>query len=262
MSSKIIFPVALVLIGAGLFGLSQNYLDNQKSNEVTVAEAVVEETPENTVLVWVATESVEKKAQLSPELFELKAVPEQDAISRGVDPSEPFTIRDTWIAKNSIESDSWLSINDFVTPESEDYLDYALSENMVPYPMVVKASTIIGGSIRNGSEVDVIAITQQKVSEGAYRVASIDIQPILAAKTVLKVESNDGIISSNDNVTVILELARNEVAMLTIAKSVATLELHRSAGVEQAALLNANSGDVLPQFKAIAEYRGDALSIR
>jgi pilus assembly protein CpaB len=128
--------------------------------------------------------------------------------------------------------------------------------------MVVKGSYVIGGSVRAGAEVDIIAITEQNASEGAYRVSSVDIQPILAAVKVLKVESNDGVFSTNDDVTVVLELSRKELAKLTIAQQIAKLELHKSAGAEQAVLLQANSGDVLPQFKAIAEYRGNSLVVR
>ncbi|MBM7038381.1 Flp pilus assembly protein CpaB [Vibrio ulleungensis] len=261
MNSRIIIPVGLIAVGAGLYGFSQDYLKSQK---VAVASepTVQVEQPITMTMVWQAKSTIEARQGLTSTMFELVSVPEQQAIDKGIDPSEPINIEDTWIATKQINAEQWLSTNYYVTPEADSYIDYAISQNHVPFPMVVKGSAVIGGSVKAGAEVDIIAITEQNESEGAYRVSSVDIQPIMAAIKVLKVESNDGVFSTNDDVTVVLELSRKELATLTIAKQIAKLELHKSAGIEQAVLLQANSGDVLPQFKAIAEYRGNSLVVR
>jgi pilus assembly protein CpaB len=263
MNSRIIIPVGLIAVGAGLYGFSQDYLKNQQLAVASepIVETVVEQ-PIAMTTVWQTKASVLPRQELNTSMFELVSVPEQQVIEKGIDPSKPLNIQPTWLAKQAIPAGEWLSPNHFVTPDSDDYIDYAISHDHVPFPMVVKGSAVIGGSVKAGGLVDIIAITQQNASEGAYRVSSVDIQPILAAIKVLKVESNDGVFSTNDDVTVVLELSRKELAKLTIAKSVAVLEMHKSAGVEQASFLQANSGDVLPQFKAIAEYRGSSLSVR
>jgi pilus assembly protein CpaB len=261
MNSRIIFPVGLIAVGAGLYGLSQDYLNKQQVVSSAVAE-VVQPAPVTMTTVWRAKQAIEPRRRIENKDFELISVPEDQAIALGIDPTEPLNIHSSWIATQAILSGEWLSPKSFITPDAPDYLDYAVSPNHVPFPMVVKGSTVIGGSVRAGAEVDIIAITEQNQSEGAYRINSVDIQPILAAIKVLKVESDDGVFSTNDDVTVVLELSRKELATLTIAKTIAVLEMHKSAGIEQAAQLSANSGDVLPQFKAIAEYRGSSLSVR
>ncbi|ORT49216.1 hypothetical protein ST37_12255 [Vibrio sp. qd031] len=262
MSSRIVLPAALIAVGAGMYGFSQDYLAKQQQTHATPVLQVEKEEPINMVAVWVANESLTPRTPMSTALFELVSVPENEAISKGIDPSDVINISDSWILSQPVEKGQWLTTAMYVTPSSEDYLDFALGQEKVPFPMIVKGSSVIGGSVKSGGLVDIIALTKQNKSEGAYRVNSVNIQPILAAKKVLKVESDDGVFNSTDDVTVVLELSRKEVATLIIAKSVASLELHKSAGIEQAALLQANSGDVLPQFKAIAEYRGSSLTVR
>jgi pilus assembly protein CpaB len=262
MSSKIVVPIALVAVGAGMYGVSQDYLNQQQTATAPVETVVQKPVEVKTVAVWVAKSSIEAKQKLDAELFELKTVPEADAIAKGIDPTKPFVISRTWIARTDIAKGEWLSSNSYVTPASEDYIDYALGHNMVPYPLDVHALTTIGGAIKSGALVDIIAITKQEAHEGAYRINSVNIQPILAAKKILKVERIEETYRQDGQVTVLLELTRKEVATLSIAKTIAKLEIHLSSGVEQAAQLQANSGDVLPQFKAIAEYRGAKLAIK
>jgi pilus assembly protein CpaB len=262
MSSKIVIPIALVAVGAGMYGVSQDYLSQQQANTVKVETVAPKPVEIKTVSVWVAKTPIAAKQLLDAELFELVTVPETEAIAKGIDPTKPFVISRTWIARTAIAEGEWLVNASYVTPASTDYIDYALGENMVPYPLDVHALTTIGGAIKSGSLVDIIAITKQEAHEGAYRINSVNIQPILAAKKILKVERVEETYREDGQVTVLLELTRKEVATLSIAKTIAKLEIHLSSGVEQAAQLQANSGDVLPQFKAIAEYRGANLAIK
>jgi pilus assembly protein CpaB len=99
-------------------------------------------------------------------------------------------------------------------------------------------------------------------NEGASSFESININPVLVAIKVLKVEQNERFLEQEAKVNLILELTRKQVAKLSIAKSIATLEVHKSVGPEQAALLHANSGDVLPEYRAIVEYRAGSVAIR
>lgn len=265
MNSKIVIPIALISIGAGMYGVSQDYLAKQQAPTTRPLQPVIEETV-NTTMVWAAKVPLGAKQSLDSKSFELKAVPENEAIARGVDPSSPINIEDSWLLKKDIDEGHWLTSRDYITPDDENYIEFAIGENRVPYPLAVDATTIVGGVVDDGSSIDIIAITRQKhrlnPNEGASSFESINIHPVLVAIKVLKVEEDKELMREESKVSLVLELTRDQVARLSIAKSIATLEVHKSVGAEQAALLQANSGDVLPEYRAIVEYRAGSVAIR
>ncbi len=95
---------------------------------------------------------------------------------------------------------------------------------------------------------------------------SVSISPVLIAVKVLKVEQDITPATKNSsekkNTSLILELTRKQVAKLAIAKNIAQIEVHKSLGVKQAEQLHADAGDVLPDYRAIKEYRAGKVSIR
>ena len=72
MSIKILVPVALVAIGAGLYGVSQQYLNSPND----VSEPTPQNVELNLVNVLVLNESVERGQLLSNDLFSIKQISE------------------------------------------------------------------------------------------------------------------------------------------------------------------------------------------
>ena len=263
MSIKIIVPIALVAIGAGLFGVSQQYLNQSKPDNT--ADVPVEE--EKLVSVLVLNQSIDRGALLSPAQFSIKSVPEsQVSLSQGVLAS---TIPNGAVAKQTLQQDLWLQQDMYVTPEQPGYIEVTISQSMVPYPIVISREAIVGGVIDHGTLVDVIALSSQQqnlaIEDEVEGFQSVSVSPILLAVKVLKVENFDSEESGDQQlagVVLVLELSRKQVATLSIAKNIAQIEIHKSIGPEFAEQLQANSGDVLPEYRAIVEYRGDSAKIR
>ena len=263
MSIKVIVPIALVAIGAGLFGVSQQYLSQAETGEVV--EAPLKE--EKQVSILVVNQSLERGQLLSPAFFSTQQVPESK-----VPPTQDelvSIIPNGAVAMTSISPDVWLQKSMFVTPNDPGYIEATIGDRMVPYPIVINREAIVGGVIDHGTLVDVIALSSQQqnlaIEDEVDGFQSVSVSPILLAVKVLKIENFDSEEAGEEQlagVILVLELSRKQVATLSIAKNIAQIEIHKSIGPEFAEQLQANSGDVLPEYRAIVEYRGDSAKIR
>jgi len=263
MSIKIIVPVALIAIGAGLFGISQQYLNQSNVEEVTPVP--VEQ--EKRVKVLVLNEHLDRGQVLSPVQFSIKQIPESQVLVSQGDIAE--IIPNGAVARRALSSGDWLQTSMYVTPDQQGYIDATISDQMVPYPIVVNRESIVGGVIDHGTKVDVIALSSQQqnlaIEDEVNEFQSVSVSPILLAVKVLKIENFSSEEAGQEQlagVVLILELSRKQVATLSIAKNIAKIEIHKSIGPEFAEQLQANSGDVLPEYRAIVEYRGDSARIR
>lgn len=263
MSIKILVPIALVAIGAGLYGVSQQYLNSPND----VNDPAPNNVELNLVNVLVLNESIERGQLLSNELFSIKQISEKRfaASPAKLAPEIPNGA----VAKRAISADTWLQQDMFVTPDQNGYIEATVAKDMVPYPIVIGRESIVGGVIDNGTRVDVIALSSQQqnlaIENEVDGFQTVSVSPILLAVKVLKVENLESEEVGQEQlsgVVIVLELSRRQVATLSIAKNIAQLEIHKSIGAEHAEQLQANSGDVLPEYRAIVEYRGDSAKIR
>lgn len=257
---KILVPVALIIVGAGLFGISQQYLssnsdDNQQVNEAPTIKLVD---------TLIASQDITKGETLNRGHFEISSVPENEVAA-----NTTLSIPPGAVALSDIAADSTLSADLIVTPDDSRYIEAMISDQMVPYPVIIGRESIVGGVISHGSIVDVIALSSQQqnlaIENEVDGFQTVSVSPILLAVKVLKVENLDSEEVGEEQlsgVIIVLELTRRQVATLSIAKNIAQLEIHKSIGVEHAEQLQANSGDVLPEYRAIVEYRGDSAKIR
>ncbi|MDK9738698.1 Flp pilus assembly protein CpaB [Vibrio sp. D404a] len=263
MSIKVIVPVALIAIGAGLFGISQQYLNQSSIEESSVAP----KEQEKRVNVLVLNQSLERGQVLSPAQFSTKQIPERQlSISQD---EITATIPNGAVARNTLSPGDWLQTSMYVTPDQQGYIDATISDQMVPYPIIVNRESIVGGVIDHGTTVDVIALSSQQqnlaIEDEVDGFQSVSVSPILLAVKVLKIENFNSENAGEEQlsgVVLVLELSRKQVATLSIAKNIAQIEIHKSIGPEFAEQLQANSGDVLPEYRAIVEYRGDNAKIR
>lgn len=266
MSVKILLPVALIAVGAALYGLSGSYFSQLQPQEETV-----EVEPEaNQIEVHLVNRELVVGEAVSAEDFAPKMVDEKTALELGFSVEEPFIFEAGMVSRQGISADTWVKNDDFVTPEQDGYVELVIQDDYVPYPIKIDPNAIIGGLITHGSLVDIIAlssINQNLANEstvGTFQ--SVSISPVLMAVKVIKVDKN--IIAATKNkaeiteVSLILELSRKDVAKLAIAKNIAQLEVHKSIGKQQAEQLHANSGDVLPDYRAIKEFRASELTVK
>jgi len=252
MNLKILVPVALITIGAGLYGLSGKLM----KQEVEPALVDVAE-PVKMLGIWQVNQDVKAGQMVAREQLKRIQVSESDANKKGVSENVELHIVKGMVASRNLVSGAWVMPSDFVTPEQDGYVGLIIAKNKVPYGIRVDSDTIIGGVITHGSLIDVIALSSVDqnlaASDRVQPIRTVYLSPILIAVKVLKVETKPQ--DSEMEVSLVLELSRKELAKLVIAKKISQLEFHKSVGPEQAEFLQANSGDILPTYQAIKEFR-------
>ncbi len=264
MKSKFLVLLSIVLVGVGAYGLS-GFMETNQSEQVTVTTQPFDEP--TLVKLWYMKETATIGQIVTRDQLALKRVDESEANYFGFDADVSLEIVPGMIAANDLLEGAYVTQDHFIAPDEDGYVDLTIRDGFVPFPINVKPDEIIGGIISHGSDVDIVAIssTQSNLarSDDVGSDKTLEIRPILNSIPVLQViekevKSGSGTNTKTDTkVSLILELSRKEVATLTIAKKLAFLEVHKSLGEDGIDELNANSGDVLPNYRAVTEFRAD-----
>jgi pilus assembly protein CpaB len=285
MNLRILVPIALIAVGAGLYGLSGRILNsNTSQSEETqsdVSQQIQEpkktETADNLVRTWTVKQDLLPGQFVTADSLQAEMVSYDEARAHGLRENEDGVIPDIrikfvdgMVSGGELKADQWVTNADFVTPEQDRYVDLTISENMVPYGMKVDPDTVVGGVITHGSYVDIIALSSKSqnlaTTSKIKDFRNISISPVLMAIRVIKVQKEEKpatkVSPATVEVSLILELTRQQIAKLAIAKRISHLEFHKSMGPKQAEDLQANSGDVLPTYRAIKEFRAGSSSTR
>ncbi|EGU38677.1 Flp pilus assembly protein CpaB [Vibrio scophthalmi] len=263
MRSKILMLIALVAIAAGIFGLLLS--KSEPTPEIKVAEQIPEIFFKSYVL---ANGNVTKGGQVNRADFKIVKLSENEANQKGFDQDALFDFEHGSIYRTDLTEGQTVFASDVVQPSQPNYIELTLAKDHVPYPIEVSPSAIVGGVINIGSYVDILALTGHQNPDPEsekQKKKQVSINPVLTNVKVLKisVENIDsgfgqGEIEQN---YLILELDRKQVAVLTIAKNISAIEVHKSIGNYSLTELEANAGDVLPDFKAIKELRAEQIVV-
>ncbi|PJC86113.1 Flp pilus assembly protein CpaB [Vibrio sp. HA2012] len=277
MNLRILVPVALIAVGAGLYGLSGRILTSNIPSTDEPQSEVSSGVEIKTVRIWTVNQDLLPGQLVTAELLDAQMVPYDEARLHGMTENEEGTIPDItlpvvegMVSGETLTAGQWVTKTHFVTPKQERYIELTISEDMVPYAIKVDPDTIVGGVITHGSYVDIIALsslTQNLATDTKVKdFQNISISPVLMAVRVLKVQKEEKpatkVSPATVEVSLILELSRRQIARLVIAKKIALLEVHKSIGQKQAEQLQANSGDVLPTYRAIKEFRAGSASVK
>ncbi len=266
MRTKLILSVAVLAIIFGLYGLAGNL--TRSNNTATPQEA----KPPKFFSVWRVKSDVASAQAVEANQLEITKLSESDAAKEGVTEDMVFEYPVGSIYRSDMQSGSILYVTDVVAPNSPEYLDLTLRDGFVPYPLKVSPDALVGGVIRASSYIDILALTSPSTassvdvgSSAAAQGKSISVSPVLMGIKVLKVDQSVEEGTNEDlgpDTHLILELDRKQVSILSVAKEIAILEVHKSVGNYSAAELSADAGDVLPGFKSVIEYRADAVTIK
>ncbi|MBL4828540.1 MAG: Flp pilus assembly protein CpaB [Aliivibrio sp.] len=265
MRSKIIISTALIAVLMSLYSLSGLLLPKEIAQSIQPTQA-----PENSYKVWFAKRDLPVGGKLLRADLQIKIIAEKEAFSLGISHDVTFDIIKDAVWNNHIAKGAVVTQDLLTRPDEDGYIELVIAENRVPFVIEVNQSSIIGGFISYGSVVDVLALSSTKqILANEERVSSykgLSVSPILMGARVLKIDvqsiENARQNMTSNKVTLVLELTRKQVAILTIAKRIAELEIHKSVGKYLGNELEANSGDVLADFKAITEYRADTVIIK
>lgn len=263
MRSKIIMAVAIVAIVAGLFGLFF-----PKQNVQPVAATPEEKAPVFFKTYVLAQDTVKKGQQVKRTDFSIVKISEEEANSFGFDSDMLFEFESGSVYARDIGQGEHIFVDNLVQPSQDNYIDFIIKPDHVPFAIEVSPSSIVGGVIGNGSYIDILALTGQDSSSnelGNFRREQVSINPVLTHIKVLKVEQPKAELAlNNDQIKpsyLILELNRKQVAVLTVAKTISKIEVHKAVGHYSVNELQANAGDVLPDFKAIKELRAEKIAV-
>lgn len=263
MQSRILLVVALIAISVGLFGI---FLSQKSESEAPVAK---KEVVEKFVKIYViAKANVEKGQVVQKSDFKILKLTEKQANDKGFDKDSLISFEQGSVYRNRMRRDDSVYSDSISQPNDSDYIDLILEENHIPYPIEVSPLSIVGGVINPGSYVDVLALAGVKGSQRDLvksKREQVSISPILLNIKVLKanLKRGDSVKKSKieEESFLILELDRQQVAILKVAENISKIEIHKSLGNYPASKLNADAGDVLPDFKAIKELRASKVAI-
>ncbi len=263
MRSKIIMAVAIVAIVAGLFGL---FFPKQNAQPV-VAESQ-ELAPVFFKAYVLSPEGVKQGDQVKRSDFKIIKMAEEEANALGYDADMLFDFEAGSVYANNIEQGEHVFIENLVQPSQAKYIDFIIKPDHVPFAIEVSPSSIVGGVISSGSYIDILALTGQDSASnelGNYGREQVSINPVLTHIKVLKVEQPKTELALNSEQIepsyLILELNRKQVAVLTVAKTISKIEVHKTIGHYPIHQLQADAGDVLPDFKAIKELRAEKIAV-
>ncbi|WP_238104609.1 Flp pilus assembly protein CpaB [Vibrio cincinnatiensis] len=271
MNSKLLIALALLAIAAGGYGL---FAPATPPPAQPVVTEVPQAVPEKQWQVWVARHALQSGQLITRSDLELRQIDEQQALALGVNQDVRVEFLPEMRVNQSRLSGDILWPEMLLTPNQAGYMELILTPDHVPFPISVKAESVIGGVIRPGSLVDVLALSSLKQNlandETVRSFETVSLTPVLMGVKVLQVNQqavSEGSSTNINSVTrsqasVILELTRKQVATLTIARHIAQLEIHLSDGNSQVSELSANAGDVLTDYKAIQEYRAGKATVR
>ena len=131
---------------------------------------------------------------------------------------------------------------------------------MSPYALTINRKDFIGSGISVGDIVDVLILTsdEQNISETSRSdyiksFRSLSVSPLLRNIRVLAIEEEDVEILS-----LTIELNREHIAKMVIARRIGIVEIIKSSGnaFYSNGSMNADTHDVLPNFKSVTEIRG------
>ncbi|MBU2934096.1 Flp pilus assembly protein CpaB [Vibrio cyclitrophicus] len=262
MKKNIILGMAVIAILFGLYGLAGS-LSKQEHESTTIKEK-----EEVTVQVWTLLESVTKGQHVERSQLKLQRIPENEANTKGVVSDIDLDFVTGSVYRQNIIENSVVFPELIINPEQDGYVELVIAPNRVPYAIKTEAESVIGGIVTQGTLVDILSISTPDtllVETSSNRKNSVSVTPIVMGVKVLQVNKQfieaSRTLPESTEIRLIVELTRNQVAKLTIAKHISSLEVHKSIGEYQKSDLQADAGDVLPGFKSIVEFRANQIVV-
>ncbi|KKD60220.1 pilus assembly protein CpaB [Grimontia sp. AD028] len=252
MSQRLFFVIAALTITIGLLGLTGMFRFNQTPTVDT-------STP--TFQVAQLQIPLKKGDLLTRENVRYFRVKEQEAMQSGIAQDTRLEIVGGMIAAKDISNTSFITQNDFISPGDPGYIEAAIKPGMTPYSFSLTNRDFLGTGIAVGDYIDVLVLTSddQNIGEsGRNRTISsfrtLSVSPLLNNVKILAIEGDNK--PNGDNLPITIELAREQVGKMVIARRIGIIEVIKSLNQSAAINMNADTHDVLPNFKSVIEIRG------
>lgn len=256
MSQKLFFSIAVLTIIIGLLGLTGLFRFNQPT---------VVDTSIPTVQVAQLQKPILRGAPLERANIRYLRIKETEAMKVGFAEDVNLNVIPGMIAIKDIPSTEYISQTDFISPDQPGYIEAALEPGKTPYSFRLKSRDFLGSGVSVGDHIDILVLTsdEQNIGESgrggtikSFRTLSVS--PLLFNVRVLAIESEDKTEVRDNSLPITIELDRDQIAKMVIARRIGVIEVIKSMDESvQSVGLNADTHDVLPNFKSVTEFRGN-----
>ena len=154
----------------------------------------------------------------------------EQANNLGITAKERFELIKGSLAAVAIMVDSIITEEHLVDPDHPEYVELLLSPGMVAYPIEFEGTSGYPLVLSPGDHVDVVMISSLNQNlaknDAVKKFQGLSVAPLLRARKILKIGDNTGSeeVEGPFGTTLVLELTREEVSQMMLAKRVGLLD--------------------------------------
>ncbi|MGR2703508.1 RcpC/CpaB family pilus assembly protein [Vibrio campbellii] len=271
MRSRLVLLVAIVALIVGALGV----IDLFKSDPQPIATAaVVENTNEEYVAVWMTTEAYEKGHAISAQGVVKQQLPLNEALALGVREDAQISFSPSILLNRSLELGDVVLPEYQVSPGQPGYIDLLVTEGMTLYPLEVSDQNLINDYIRPGSFIDILTVSSPNDNlaqniDKPKRFKGVKASMFLKHVKVLNIGDDakgDSSVTArspskeNGLTTVVIEAKPDDLAKLALAQRTMHIEIYRSQTYNKPEY--AEVRNVIDNYTGIEELRGNVIDRR
>ncbi|MHC0045271.1 Flp pilus assembly protein CpaB [Vibrio campbellii] len=271
MRSRLVLLVAIVALIVGALGV----IDLFKSNPQPIATAaVVENTNEEYVAVWMTTEAYEKGHAISAQGVVKQQLPLNEALALGVREDAQISFSPSILLNRSLDLGDVVLPEYQVSPGQPGYIDLLVTEGMTLYPLEVSDQNLINDYIRPGSFIDILTVSSPNDNlaqniDKPKRFKGVKASMFLKHVKVLNIGDDakgDSSVTArspskeNGLTTVVIEVKPDDLAKLALAQRTMHIEIYRSQTYNKPEY--AEVRNVIDNYTGIEELRGNVIDRR
>ena len=271
MRSRLVLLVAIVALIVGALGV----IDLFKSDPQPIATAaVVENTNEEYVAVWMTTEAYEKGHAISAQGVVKQQLPLNEALALGVREDAQISFSPSILLNRSLDLGDVVLPEYQVSPGQPGYIDLLVTEGMTLYPLEVSDQNLINDYIRPGSFIDILTVSSPNDNlaqniDKPKRFKGVKASMFLKHVKVLNIGDDakgDSSVTArspskeNGLTTVVIEVKPDDLAKLALAQRTMHIEIYRSQTYNKPEY--AEVRNVIDNYTGIEEIRGNVIDRR
>ncbi|AYO11535.1 pilus assembly protein CpaB [Vibrio campbellii] len=271
MRSRLVLLVAIVALIVGALGV----IDLFKSDPQPIATAaVVENTNEEYVAVWMTTEAYEKGHAISAQGVVKQQLPLNEALALGVREDAQISFSPSILLNRSLDLGDVVLPEYQVSPGQPGYIDLLVTEGMTLYPLEVSDQNLINDYIRPGSFIDILTVSSPNDNlaqniDKPKRFKGVKASMFLKHVKVLNIGDDakgDSSVTArspskeNGLTTVVIEVKPDDLAKLALAQRTMHIEIYRSQNYNKPEY--AEVRNVIDNYTGIEELRGNVIDRR
>ena len=271
MRSRLVLLVAIVALIVGALGV----IDLFKSDPQPIATAaVVENTNEEYVAVWMTTEAYEKGHAISAQGVVKQQLPLNEALALGVREDAQISFSPSILLNRSLDLGDIVLPEYQVSPGQPGYIDLLVTEGMTLYPLEVSDQNLINDYIRPGSFIDILTVSSPNDNlaqniDKPKRFKGVKASMFLKHVKVLNIGDDakgDSSVTArspskeNGLTTVVIEVKPDDLAKLALAQRTMHIEIYRSQTYNKPEY--AEVRNVIDNYTGIEELRGNVIDRR